>query len=292
MDLPVINALWDYSKPDVTGEKFRELLPQAIAAGNTAYVLELQTQIARTLGLQMKFQQAHALLDEIEPQLQGQPPVVLVRYNLERGRTLNSSSNAPESLPFFSRALQAALQAGLDGYAVDALHMLAIADVPENQLTWNMQALELATASGQEDARRWTGSLYNNIGWTHFFAGRYAQALDYFNRMLDWWTQKNQQNQIFIARWSVARTLRALGRTGLALGMQQQLLELIQSGQAEQDGYVYEELAECLMAMGQSTEATPHFNTAFRLLSKDPWLARDQPDRLARLAELGGAIED
>ncbi|HSI33415.1 MAG: tetratricopeptide repeat protein, partial [Phycisphaerae bacterium] len=53
------------------------------------------------------------------------------------------------------------------------------------------------------------------------------------------------------------------------------------------DGYVYEEIGECLLTMGRRDEARPHFARAHALLSVDPWFPPNQPDRLARLKQLG-----
>ena len=84
-ELPNFNEWWNFQKPGETEKRFRELLPQA--SGDRDYELQLRTQIARTLGLQGKFEAAHRVLDEVGPQL----AVVRMRYLLERGRTFNSS---------------------------------------------------------------------------------------------------------------------------------------------------------------------------------------------------------
>jgi hypothetical protein len=57
------------------------------------------------------------------------------------------------------------------------------------------------------------------------------------------------------------------------------------------DGYVYEELGECLLALGRSDEARPHFAKAYELLSQDAWLVENQKERIERLKELGGGGE-
>ena len=56
--------MWDYNDPAGTGKKFLELLPDAKASGDRSYLAQLLTQIARTRGLQMKFDEAHKTLDE------------------------------------------------------------------------------------------------------------------------------------------------------------------------------------------------------------------------------------
>jgi hypothetical protein len=54
----------------------------------------------------------------------------------------------------------------------------------------------------------------------------------------------------------------------------------------ETDGYVFEEIAECLLALGRDDEARPSFARAYELLSRDP--DEVDPVRLERLRALGG----
>ena len=75
-DLPDFDALWDYRHPDVTEQKFRELIPAARESGNVSYYAQLLTQIARTEGLQRKFEDAHRTLDSVEVLLADGLPVV------------------------------------------------------------------------------------------------------------------------------------------------------------------------------------------------------------------------
>jgi tetratricopeptide (TPR) repeat protein len=90
-----------------------------------------------------------------------------------------------------------------------------------------------------------------------------------------------------IALWAEARTLRSLGRVEEALALQQELLREFDT-LGEPDGYVYEELAECLAALGHD-EARSYFARAYETLSRDPWLAESEPARLERLRDLGAA---
>ena len=83
------DALWDYNNPAETEAKFRDLLPNAESPDRVAYRAELLTQIARTLGLQQKFDAAHAMLHQVEPMLDKAGDRARVRYLLERGRTFS-----------------------------------------------------------------------------------------------------------------------------------------------------------------------------------------------------------
>jgi tetratricopeptide (TPR) repeat protein len=223
----------------------------------------------------------------VEAQMDEAPEVVKIRYLLERGRAYNSSGQAEKAHPLFVEAWEIAESSRHDFYAVDAAHMMGIIEEPEKALEWNEKALELAESSTDPKARKWLGSLYNNIGWTYHDQGEYEKALDLFERGLTWRQEQGQEKETRIAKWCVARALRSLERTEEALAMQEVLLAEWNEAE-ESSGYVYEELGGCHLELGDAEEAVEYFALAFEELSKDQWLAENQPDRLARLKELGG----
>jgi tetratricopeptide (TPR) repeat protein len=285
---PDFDALWDYDHPDSTERAFRALLPDAERAGDPDYLAQLLTQIARTEGLQMKFEEAHATLDRAEALLTDATKVARVRLLLERGRVLNSSRRREESKPLFEAAWDSARACGADGFAVDAAHMLGIVASPDSSVMWNRTAIEYAEGSADPAARRWLGSLCNNLGWTYHDRGEFETALGLFRRALAAREAEGKKGAIRVARWCVARAERSLGRFEDALAAQRALLAETEAEHAP-DGYVQEEIAECLTALGKEDEARPHFAAAYELLSQDAWLRRDEPDRLERLRRLGGA---
>ncbi len=289
-DLTDFDALWDYDNPAETESKFRALVPVARDSGDAAYYAELLTQIARTEGLQRKFEQAHGTLEEAWELLANNlmNSRAFVRYLLERGRVFNSSQHPEEARSFFGRAWDLARRLNEDAYAIDAAHMIAIVSEPEAQMTWNLEAMALAEKSADPRARKWLGSLYNNLGWTHHDAGRYAEALDLFERGVRFREELKQEPQLRIAKWCVARCLRSMGRIDEALARQQ--ASLAEAGSSS-DGYVYEELGECLLAVNRADEARPYFAQAYELLSQDSWLVENEAGRLARLKELSGQQE-
>lgn len=301
--LPDFDSLWDYNKPAETESKFRGILIVAEQSGDTIYVAELKTQIARTLGLQQKFDEAHQLLDEVDAaERQGRgsagaspSPVrwnkVRVRYLLERGRVFNSSKQKDKALPLFEEAWDLASDAGLDFFAVDAAHMMAIASDSLRVMEWNQKALALAEKSAEPKARRWRASLYNNIGWDFFSQQKFNSALAMFEKAIPARIENQQPTELRFAKWCVAKAQRMLGRLDEALATQHALeAEWRESGEGE-DGFVFEEIAECLLAQGDAVAAKPYFAKAYKSLSSDLWLSRDEPDRLKRLKELGGVPE-
>lgn len=285
MSQPDFDALWDYDHPAETETRFRELLPSA--ASGDSYHLELLTQIARAQGLQRQFEAAHRTLDDMLALLTADQPVAHIRYWLERGRIFNSSKQGEQAWPCFVQAWELARLAGEDGYAVDAAHMLGIAEAtPEKQMEWNLRALALAESSPQPRAQKWLGSLYNNIGWTYHDAGQYAPALEIFQKALRWRETHGPAPQMRIARWCVARALRSLGQVAEALAQQFTLQHELEA-EGGQDGYVSEEIGECLLLLNRAAEARPYFARAYAVLSQDPWLAENEPERLRRLKKLG-----
>src|SRR5262245_42497239 len=250
--LPDFDARWDYDHPDSTEAVFRALLPQARASGNNDYVAQLLSQIARTQGLQMKFDDANKTLEEAQALLTPEMRVARVRVLLERGRVWNSSKHQDLAIPLFTAAWDLAREAGAlgqpgaDGYAVDAAHMLAIAQPGDISLQWNQTAINYAEHSQDPKARKWLGSLYNNEGWDYHGKGDYTKALEIFQKALEARRAEGDPGKIRIAEWCVARTLRSLQRNDEALEIQQRLLKEAQAA-GQPDGFIFEEMGECLI---------------------------------------------
>jgi tetratricopeptide (TPR) repeat protein len=281
------DTLWDFNQPAATRSRFNEFLARADKQADLSYYLQLQTQIARTYGLQQMFDSAYQLLDEVDSQLSDAPAIVKVRYLLERGRTINSSGNPEKSLPLFIEAFELADTLGADFYAIDAAHMVAIvADTRDERMKWSRMGIEIAEKSSDKRARGWLGSIYNNVGWDYHDNGEYEQALEMFEKALAARIESGEEERADIARWCVARAYRSLGRVDEALDIQLALDEKYrQSG--HQDGYVWEELGELYLLKKQEDKATEYFAKAYDALSQIQWLVDDQPDRLARLKKLG-----
>ena len=286
MDKTDIQSLWDYNDPAGSELKFRAVLDDAAQESDESYKAELLTQIARAQGLQRKFDDAHATLDQVAEMIDDGMHKPQVRLLLERGRVFNSSGSKNKAKPLFIDAWDLASVSKLDGLALDAAHMIAIVEDADAALMWNQKSLDLANSSSESDAQRWKGSLCNNIGWVHHGDGDFEIALKYFQEALKHRLEQNKANEIRTSRWCVARCLRSFGRVEEALSIQREL-EKETAGNDNPDGYIPEEIAECLFELGKKDEAKPYFQLAHDLLSKDAWLAESEPKRIERLMELG-----
>lgn len=85
----------------------------------------------------------------------------------------------------------------------------------------------------------------------------------------------------------MARTYRSLGRIDEALSLQREILKEIETTGAQHDGYVFEEIGECLL-LQNNDEAGEYFLKAYELLSKDQYLQKDEAPRLERMKKLAG----
>ena len=256
-----LRALWDFARPEVSEQRFRDRL----ATATPDQALILQTQIARTYGLRDRLRDSRALLQSLRPRLDGASAEARVRWQLEWGRTWASAVHDRETLPeadretartAFRAAADQARAAGLDALAVDALHMLPFTSADRAQdLAWNQEALALALASPQPDARRWEASLRNNIGSTLNDLGRHAEALPMLQQALAaLQEQAAPAGRQRIGHWMIAHTLRRLGRIDEALAIQQRL-EAENAADGTPDPYVLEELALLHRARGDQAQA-------------------------------------
>ena len=284
--MTALDDLWDYDDPAASEARFRTAIDDAEAAVDKTAVDEARTQLARSLGLQDRFADGHALLDQVDADHPAEDRV-RVRARLERGRLFRSNDEKDASIAPFLAAWNLARALGEDGLAVDAAHMLALVAAPPGEPAWHERALDLADTSPQPAARKWRGSLWNNIGWARFDGGDLDGAMSAFETALGARREQGKPKETRVAEWCVARCLRALGRVEEALAIQERIAaEAVAAGEP-QDGYGAEEIGECLLALGREDEATPFFARAATALAPDTWLAKHEPDRIARLRQLG-----
>jgi tetratricopeptide (TPR) repeat protein len=294
-DLEQFDRFWNYGDPAATEAKFRELLPQAEEGSDLQ--LQLLTQIARTHGLRGQFDEATAILDEVEGKLSDETAVARVRYLLERGRSRNSSGQPDKGRDQFLAAWDLAREQGAEIHAVDAAHMLGIVEPHDKQIEWAEKAMNYAEQASDRRAKGWLGPLYNNLGWTYHELGRFDDALETHRK--GWEFRKDfdgrraekdtdftpPSRETLIAKWAYARMLRSLERCEESLAMQEELLADWKAF-GEDNGFVFEEVAENLVALDRGEEATPNFRRALELLREIDWFVRDEPERLKRLEEM------
>jgi tetratricopeptide (TPR) repeat protein len=286
--LPDWRKMWNFGDPAGTETKFRAALEAGIAAGDHEYAWVVTTQLARTQGLQRKFEEAHAILDGMRSDLAKASTEVNMRYLLERGRTKNSAGDATGSAEQFEAAWNLGQGANLDPLTADSGHMLAIALKGDAALDWAKRTMEFCEASPDNRCKSWLGPLYNNTGWTLHDQGDFESALELWQKSLAFRQAEGDANTIFVSRWTIARCYRSMGRLDEAIAQQLSLQKDRAAAGDPGAGYIEEELGECLLALGKAKEAAPSFAKAHEMLSKDEWLKANESDRLQRMKDLGG----
>lgn len=259
-----IDALWNFNDPAASEARFHEAL--AAAKGDDALVL--RTQIARTLGMRKRFDEAHRELDAVEAAAREAGAQVRVRVALERGRVLRSSGKPAEGKPLFVRAFVTADAATLERLAADALHMVALVEPQlEERIAWNRRTIEYAKRASDPRAQGWQAAALNNIGGDLREAGRLDDSLVAFREALSAYERKGRADEVRIARWQIANVLRLKGQRDDALAMQL-ALERDATAAGEPDPYVYDELALLHRAAGNDRLALDAAARAAQLRKK------------------------
>jgi tetratricopeptide (TPR) repeat protein len=263
-----LSKLWNFNNPEYSEARFLA----AIADAPDDDALILRTQIARTYGLRRDFERARQILSDIEPRIRTASTEAKVYYYLELGRSYASATHPPDSVTdnskelarsAYSRAFELAQEGFLDGLAVDALHMMSFVDTaPEDQVEWNHKALAFMNASNQEAAKKWEGSLRNNLGYSLHTLGRLEEALQEFRLALAAREKEGNPGKVRIAYWMIAWTLRSLGKLDAALEIQLRL-ERECDDAGEPDEYVYEELEHLYRELNNDEQAE-HYATKRR----------------------------
>ncbi|MHC4471003.1 MAG: tetratricopeptide repeat protein [Planctomycetota bacterium] len=286
-ELPEIAKQWDWKDLAKTEKRFRDLAAKAKKAKDLDYELQALTQAARAIWLQKRFDEALAILDDVEKRLTEDTKLARIRNLLERGRTYNDSGKKKDAKKLFIEAFELAKKVGDDPLAVDAAHMVGIVVPTEEQLGWHLRALDLVTRSKDERVKGWFGTLYHNIGMTYLDQGKLEYALDYLMKDYEHRLKTaKDSNSIRIAKWCVAHVLRKMERYEPAMRMQKEMeKECAETGAP--DGFVCEEIAEIYWSRGKKEAVRPYFKRAYEILKDIGWVKSDtaRVDRLKRLAE-------
>src|SRR5205814_3794176 len=113
-----------------------------------------------------------------------------------------------QALTLFAEAFEIAVAEKFSRYAIDAVHMLGIADPdPTRQAEWNLKGISMAQAD--EAQRGWLWSLYNNIAESYALLKEYQTALEYTLKLLEFQKEKGDPDPYTLK--DKARSLRLTG---------------------------------------------------------------------------------
>jgi len=282
---------WRYQDTLASEQEFKEYEKLLNVHDDTTLLPQLYTQLARCRSLlrdkdgsEFYLSTAYSLIEVLDVHKQIVPRI---RYQLEKGRLLNALNQEDRGSGNFLTAWNEAIANHCDFYAIDAAHMLGIVTQGDESLEWNFKAIRHAEQSQDMKAKSWLGALYNNIGWTLHGLKRYDEALQCFLNDEVWYRERHRHEEALIAHWSMAKMLRLLERPDEALRELYVIAEERKERNLPNDGYLSEEIAECLLAKGQVDHSAPFFASAYEILSEDEWLMQHEQARMERVKLLG-----
>jgi len=285
---PDIDGLWESENLPITEARIKEALAADGESPGPKRV-ELLCQLARVQGLSGKLPEAGAtLLLASEHLARHYEPGVeraRVRFLIEQGRFFGLSMNPSQSLTYFLKAWEGALQLNEDFFSVEAAVMLSISQPPKFQNEWLQRVIKLAEETQDENAKLWLTQLYVMAGWHSFDFRKYEEALVSFRKALASPQSSKDVTKIQGVKWAIGRTLRALNSPREALDIQRSLLsELTATGSV--NGHVYLELAECFQSVKNHDEAKNYFELAYKELSLNGWYSDNKQSELSRIQHL------
>ncbi|MFJ5955925.1 hypothetical protein ACIQC5_08190 [Paenarthrobacter sp. NPDC092416] len=203
LEQDTLDHLWNFGDPAGSEAVFRAAMTEETYDADER--AELATQLGRAIGLQGRFEEADALLDNIDDD----EPTVGVRILLERGRVLNADGRAAMAVPLLEQAAELADHLGEEFLAVDALQMLALADA-EHAETWTRSALEYASTAHHERTKQWMIALHANLGWLLHGKNRFTEALVEFQLAEQWAERLGTERDRVLAREAITECGKAL----------------------------------------------------------------------------------
>ncbi len=216
--------MWDFADPAASEERFRAAAADETLSNHGRAVMA--TQLARAMGIQHREDEALAVLAELEAADPGdsdeEDAELRARIFLERGRMAAAGERVDDAVPEFTRAVREAALGGSTFVVLDALHMLALNDAGHEE-EWAAEGFDLLEGVRDPRLKRWGVALHNNLGWTKHDGGDAQAALHHFQQAVDAADRYGTSGQQHVARWSVGRALRTLGRTDEALEIQREL---------------------------------------------------------------------
>lgn len=220
-----IDRLWDFADPAASEERFRAVADDESVTEHERAVMT--TQVARAVGIQRRDDDALAILAELDaverPDETAEEAAELrARIALERGRIEATAERFDEAVPLFTKAVREAAVAGSTFLVLDALHMLALNDAGHEE-EWATEGFDILEGVRDPRLKRWGVALHNNLGWTKHDGGDAVAALHHFQKAVEAADQYGTAGQQHVARWSVGRALRSLGRNDEALELQREL---------------------------------------------------------------------
>ena len=282
-----ISDLWDFADPQASEKIFLKKMKEH--SKSAFEVWELQTQVARALGLQKKFIEAFHVLDSIQAGLEYAPvceskDLVGIRYNLERGRILLITEKMEDAIRYFRFAYKLAMKINADDLSIDAIKMLLNLTSTDERIELGLKGISIATKRGNENLYPSIGELATGVGQAYLENKEYQKAIEQFMHARDIFSKLIDAENARTSRLSICIAQRGLGNYKealLELRMQEEWLKKSDN----LDGIIFEEIAENLLALRHNSSSV-YFCKALECFQAEGLISNMEPNRISRIREL------
>jgi tetratricopeptide (TPR) repeat protein len=194
--------------------EYRTCLETARTTGERSVETEALAQIARCRLIAHDKSDAARWLAKAGEIAGPDDPLGWTRYLGVKGRMEWQSDSLRRAVSTFEEMFGYARDHGLNGRAIDAVHMVAIVGNPDEQIQWGQKGISLAEETGED---RWLGPLWNNLAITYSEVPDWDKCVDAFTKAREYhWKYGEEINKLY-ADYHVGWAFRMRGDNDKAL---------------------------------------------------------------------------
>ncbi len=192
------------------GTLFDTIAGDAEAAGDVSAFVEAASMRARSYLIQEDGEAGRPWLDRAAAQATESDALGWSRYLGVRGRFEWKDGDNATATATFRAMFDYCGTHELWSRAIDAAHMVAITDDPEERFEWAEKAIAMAESG---ELTGWLGPLWNNLGWDYVGVERYDEAREALEKAREYHHMGEGVLPKLIADYSVAHVIRLQGQT-------------------------------------------------------------------------------
>lgn len=299
--LEAADKLFGERQYDDARAKYEEAVKEAADVPDNSLLAEAYAQIARTYGIEGKFEDGRPWLARAKAVASPDEPMGWSRYLGVRGRfEWQDEKDNEKAKRTFIEMYEYCKQAELFSRELDAAHMVAIVGTPDEKVEWSLNAIAAAEKGGEKN---WLGPLWNNLGWTYEERGEYDKMLEALLNARKYHYEAGNEHTQLVADFGVARAYwRNADLTESRKCLDDARNRALQRHEADPEdtekgewvgwGHVY--LGDLLVSEDKPAEALQHFKLGRPYLIKSgienwwPEGLKELDDKIAKLENTGG----
>lgn len=248
------DSLFDSRKYEEAVKKYVEIIIRASSREDNSAMTEATAMVARSYLAMDKKEEGRRHLKGAANIAVPEESLGWSRYLGVRGRFEWKDNQLDKAAATFKEMYQYCSDNKLHERAIDAANMMTIVGGPEEQIEWGLKGIREAEAA---NSARWLAPLWNNLGWTYEHSGKYAEAVDAYQRAREYHYQHGDQKNKLCADWALGHAYRLNGDTAkAAIWITPELLAGFEAlADTEFQGWTLKEMGEIALLQSRSDSA-------------------------------------